>query len=421
MKYLILALSLFAVSVFGQEEITNSIAYGLWSPTRPGDCTKEQHDSYFHVIDGKRYPTWHPPVEKNLFIFVECTYGHEHGLDPSKSDLYDPENPPVMGYVNEQMALVGATHEHRHEDHVGHKYYYINDYIFKSRIRTVGTLTPLDLPCDVMGKLHQGTHSKDAFTNSMHEQLLQIGCEDGTKVKVQIMSNIGVPGNIRQACKAATNYYVGPPTPLNTPTGYNPHNINRSPGDRVVPTNLCFDGLARPQASTALFELWRTANDVNGIGEIHAFGWSFYFGVTRPSRFFDIKTNALARTIDTCWPKTELGTYLVVSNPCVDLRKLAQFDPAAIAWDDTRSPFKGDGHSVRMTGWIKRTLPANHPTVWYTNILGTKASATPFPGSVQQEMSGPPVPEFVGGVHAVTGINFAVDSTASHPTVRAPN
>jgi hypothetical protein len=279
----------------------------------------------------------------------------------------------------------------------------------------------MDLSCNILGKLHQGTHSPDAFTNSMHEQLFQMGCADGTKVNVQIMSNIGMPGNVRQVCKSTANFYVGPPTPLDSPTVPNRHNINRSLGDRVIPTNLCFDGIVKPQSSTAFFELWRTANDVDGLNGVAAFGWSFYFGASNPSRTLHMPTKSLVRTIDHCWAKNLDGTYVITVGDSRDVSQCAIVRRGNITrWDDVRSPFKGDNHSVRMTGWIKR-VPQDHPTVWYTNIRGLNASLTPFPGSVRQEMSGPPVPEFVGGVSTVTGKNFAINSTATHPSVHAPN
>ena len=40
-----------------------------------------------------------------------------------------------------------------------------------------------EIRCDVLTKLHQGTHSKDAFTNNLHELAYHIRCTDGTELQ----------------------------------------------------------------------------------------------------------------------------------------------------------------------------------------------------------------------------------------------
>ena len=61
-----------------------SRAFGNWHPGAHDTCTQEQHDAYSVIgPDGKAYPTWHPPTGPG-----GCSFGHEHGRDPSGSDLY---------------------------------------------------------------------------------------------------------------------------------------------------------------------------------------------------------------------------------------------------------------------------------------------------------------------------------------------
>lgn len=60
-------------------------AYGKWEPSEIDTCSAEIHDAWSTVgPDGKLYPTWHPPVDP----MTGCTFGHEHGRDPSGSDLW---------------------------------------------------------------------------------------------------------------------------------------------------------------------------------------------------------------------------------------------------------------------------------------------------------------------------------------------
>src|SRR5690606_23531193 len=117
------------------------------------------HDRYATLgPDGKKYPTWHPPVDP----LTGCTFGHEHGRDPRGSALYHLVGDLPFGYANEQLNAAGLGMQ-RHEDHVGHKVEWENDVHMQLE---GGAGTIVDLRCDVLTKLHQGTHSKDAFTNN---------------------------------------------------------------------------------------------------------------------------------------------------------------------------------------------------------------------------------------------------------------
>lgn len=49
-----------------------------------GSCTAEVHDKYVLTgSDGKRYRTWHPRQDRE----TGCVFGHEHGDDPSRSNI----------------------------------------------------------------------------------------------------------------------------------------------------------------------------------------------------------------------------------------------------------------------------------------------------------------------------------------------
>lgn len=140
----------------------------LYDKCTDGTDVSLAHKQYYVIAyDGKKYPTWHPPVvtnpiPKNPSNPGTCTFGHEHGSDPQKY-LYWNEivqhfgkdqnadgtiTPMVInvstgaitpgdragipfGIANEHMELYynqGGVDSIfvRHEDHVGHKIEFVN-------------------------------------------------------------------------------------------------------------------------------------------------------------------------------------------------------------------------------------------------------------------------------------------------------
>ena len=94
-----------------------SVAMATWVPGAGDNCTVEIHNQNATVgPDGKLYPTWHPPVDPE----TGCNFGHEHGRDPSGSDLYADLDGLPFGYANEVRAIEDPANP-RDEDHVGHK------------------------------------------------------------------------------------------------------------------------------------------------------------------------------------------------------------------------------------------------------------------------------------------------------------
>lgn len=366
-----------------------STAMGRWSPTQPGECTKEQHDAYSAVSadDGKRYPVWHPPVDPS-----GCSYGHEHGNNPSTSPL-SKMGPILFGYVNETFmnAAPADTNVHRHEDHVGHKVVVASNVLFNPA-GLHGTATPLY--CDVLTKLHQGTHSPDAFTNSLHEQVNRMTCDDGTFVNTQLLSQIGPGGQFQQQCGTQTRIEAGTASPTNSPRTASVVQRGGSMGNRFLPTDFCMNK-TRP----SYFEIWKTQNGVARLDGNLAFGFAWYWAVSNPSRYYDpTKPNKMGRTIDTCWLKDPvLDQYLVISNPCVNLRKeamkIASSTPGltpqlAIPWDSKLSPFNGTQRSLRVDSFTLRNSAAvGGVETWYTDAFGLRPSKTPFPGSLKQTVS----------------------------------
>jgi len=203
----------------------NAASFGIWTPSTRDDCTQAQHDA-FSVVgpDHKRYPTWHPPIDP----VSGCSFGHDHGRDPRGSALYREVGDIPFGYANEQLDVYDPLTT-RHEDHFGHKVEWQNDIPMHFGSDAADAL--FDVRCDVLVKLHQGTHSKDAFTNNLHELVYHIRCSDGTEMHITMLAAIGTPGQFERSCDGTT-VVVGPATPANSPDGG---------GVRIISDRTCVD------------------------------------------------------------------------------------------------------------------------------------------------------------------------------------
>src|SRR5207237_1319231 len=105
--------------------------------------------------------------------------------------------PIPFGYANEQLDVYDPANP-RHEDHFGHKIEWENDVLMRFGSAAAGSL--FEIRCDVLAKLHQGTHSKDAFTNNLHELAYHIRCTDGTRLDLTLLAAIGDPGQFDRSC-----------------------------------------------------------------------------------------------------------------------------------------------------------------------------------------------------------------------------
>jgi hypothetical protein len=346
-----------------------SAAYGLWTPG-PGDtCTKEIHDQYSVVgPDGLLYPTWHPPVDPA----TGCSFGHEHGRDPRGSNLYKDVGPIPFGYANQQLDVYDPANP-RHEDHFGHKVEWANDIHLHFNSDAADQL--FDITCDVLVKMHQGTHSKDAFTNNLHELAYHIKCSDGTELHVTELIAIGTPGEFVRSCNGDSDVVVGTAAPANSPDGG---------GRRIIPDRVCANQLLVPAGQTSnwdlLHESWQTSNSVEEEGGHGLAFFNPYFQVFLPSRFYDPSAaNITGRPIDVCYwvgPNGERargGPCQASTNNGVD---------TGVGFNNPRSEFNGAHRVVD----INSTVISNRggPKVWYTDPFGRHGRTAPFPGSIRQ-------------------------------------
>lgn len=372
----------------------NAMAFGLWEPGAPDTCSKAVHDSYSVVgPDGLRYPTWHPPVDPA----TGCTFGHEHGRDPRGSDLFAEVGDIPFGLANQYLQASGFG-AHRHEDHVGHKIEWENDMEMRVGDGGDGILT---VTCDVLTKLHQGTHSADAFTNNMHELVYHLRCSDGTGFSITLLTPIGDAGELVAGCDRDRRHRPGTATPPNSPDGG---------GRRAIPDISCVRqrvidaGDGRPRFDRALRESWEINARIRTVSNRTLVSINPYFQVRDPARFFDPSApGGLGRPVELCSVEGIQGR-----DRCESL------GGSTVSWDDPRSPFKGVRRFVDVNA--NRVRNADGPEVWYTDPLGRNGRTEPFPGSIRQWIA---VRDNKGiDLHGpVIGKNRDYDA----PGVRAPN
>jgi len=378
-----------------------SVAMRAWSPGSGDTCTPAVHDQYSTIgPDGKRYPTWHPPTDPS----TGCNFGHEHGRDPRGSDLHGVVGDIPFGYANEQLDVWDPNGK-RHEDHVGHKIEWENDLRFTAG-DGVGSF--FEVTCDVLVKLHQGTHSRDAFTNNVHELAYHISCGDGTRMHVTVMAAIGRPGEFTRSCDG-TRITVGTATPANSPNGG---------GQRKIPDRTCMERhfLVAPGTnsnfSAALHESWEVSTGIKRADNHTLASFDPYFQVFLPSRYHDpLATNLTARPIDACY-ETEPNGDRAAGDLCAQSTANGTLQ---VRWDDPRSRFNGVRRKVDINS--NRVNNLEGPNVWYTDPYGRNGRTEPFPGSVRQ---------WIARVNNDRGFNFSgptIGSNHNHggPGTHAPN
>lgn len=344
-----------------------SRAFGIWTPGRGDTCSADVHDRYATLgPDGKKYPIWHPPTDP----VTGCSFGHEHGRDPRGSALYREVGDLPFGYANEQLDRAGLGMQ-RHEDHVGHKIEWENDL----RIRPGGSGGVLEVTCDVMAKLHQGTHSRDAFANNLHELNYHIRCNDRTEMHITMLSAIGRAGEFQSTCGGTIA--AGPGNPANAPAGG---------GHRRIPDAACILNriLVDPSRSSdfgSLHESWETSNEIKSANGKRLAFFNPYFQVFRPSRFFDpLNPTVVGRPVALC--ATVMGERRARSRECDGLTSTVNGTLLSVDFDDSRSPFNGARRQVDINDNVISN--GGGATEWYTDPFGRNGRTTPFPGSIKQ-------------------------------------
>ncbi len=341
-------------------------AYGIWTPGPYDTCTKAIHDGYSVVgPDGKLYPTWHPPTDPQS----GCTFGHEHGRDPRGSDLYGIVGDIPFALANEAMDSWEFALP-RHEDHFGHKVEWANDIqlTIGSGAGSIANLT-----CDILTKLHQGTHSKDAFTNNLHEIVYHLRCNDGTRVHVTFVTAIGTPGELVSTCDNR-RISIGTPSPPDSPSG---GGVRRIPTAECVAQHILV-GEGDKSSFSRLRETWQVSGRIKTAEGKSLFSFNPYYQVFNPSRYYDPNQSGIVgRPLEDCFldeTRRARGDMCDGSQSAED----QGYDNPGSQWDGAHRQVDINANRVRNSGG---------PEIWYSDPFGRNAKTEPFPGSVLQFIS----------------------------------
>ena len=366
-----------------------------WTPTAYDTCTAEFHRS-FSVLgpDGKRYPTWHPPTAVDPATGQTCSFGHEHGDDPGTSDIYTwvtdflDATPTTsrgipFGYVSEALDTYASTRDNvtRHEDNVGHKVIVANDIKLVSasprgyvRDRTGAVIT-----CDVLMKVHQGTHSGDALINNAHELLYAVRCTDGTEIISSTLTRFGDANEFNRSCNKELVATAG----SNLPAG--------DGGARLIPDRFCVDRdvLVPPNQTSsiwALYEVWQSANDLTRADGSSLASFDPAFGVRNPARAHAGGVNStIFDLVDVPGQTDPADGGTAHSYPFDEVTDHEAEHGAPLVKPDPASPF--DGAQRDFTLHTTRVTNTGGPTTWWTDPYGEGGVTAAAAGLVRQHVS----------------------------------
>jgi hypothetical protein len=270
---------------------------------------------------------------------------------------------------------VNAIEGQRKEDHVGNKVFVIND-------DTRGGA--------LLVKLHQGTHSPDAFSNNLHELQYHYRNIDGRRLDIMILAAFGRSGQLVVACGAVDRQVVHTSAATN--------DLGSAKSARIIPSDACYD------TTHPTYEDWLSDNHITTADGRELAVFNPQFAVFHPARYFapSLPQN-LGRSVDRC-----RALAAPVHIACRFVR-----DNPAIAWDDPRSPFRGNQRELFVNQNV--IVNAQGPQVWYCDPYGRNARATPFPGSVEQHIASMqftiPEPPLI----------FGAENSHDGPAVHSPN
>ena len=405
------------------------------------------HDLYRVVgPDGLWYPTWHPPVDPA----TGCKFGHEHGDDPSKAnnwaqvkdhyawvkpdgtkDLAEAGIP--FGYVNVQMdawtmanmGSNGSMMPMRHEDHVGHKISTANNFQIGLDSSTTGAqfFYP-GVTCNYIIENHQGTHSKDAFENNLHEVEYNAACSDGHTLNVNLMGEFGYPGQFTRMCDVQNDRT----TIIQTGFSYSDASYpGRSDGSRSITDRNCVTQgilVGSGQFSVNAYEAWPVSlaiTKANGSAVVD--GLNLLFDVEDTIRYYypghvdpvSGLVDNLGHTQDLCYEN--YNGRVAHGGSCDQSTNYGAIK--GITWDDPRAGYRGLNRGTYFKPGV--THNAGSSTVWYTDPFGKNAQTTPCTGCLKQFVSADTTnyAASVGAFETANVINEFHDD--GHGTVHAPN
>lgn len=367
-----------------------------WTPTAIDTCSAAFHRS-FSVIgpDGKLYPTWHPPTAVDPATGQLCSFGHEHGDDPSTSDIYGwvtdfldakpAESRGIpFGYVSEALDTYASTRDNvtRHEDNVGHKIIVANDVklVSASPRGYVRDGNGAVVTCDYLMKVHQGSHSGDALINNAHELLYAVKCTDGTEIISSTLTRFGNANEFNRSCNDQLVETAG----SNLPDGKG--------GERRIPDRFCVDrDVLVPAGQTssiwALYEVWESVNDLAKADGTVLASFDPWFGVRNPARAHAGGFNSSIFDLVDVTDQTDAADGGTAHGyPFDEVTEHEHETGTQLTKQDPASPFDGAERDFYLHA--STVTNAGGPTIWYTDPYGEHGVTTAGAGLVRQLVSG---------------------------------
>src|SRR5258706_4404793 len=410
----------------------NSHAVGQWTPATVDTCTQTQHDQYLVTgPDGKKYPTWHPAVDPA----TGCTFGHDHGDDPSNSPQWDDlrrhfaydangngaidadelaASGVPFGYVAEQLDAYNTAHGiaasdgQRHQAHTSYKI--VLGTLKRDRL-VAGVAQAYGLYCNHLLAYNQDVASADAFASNVHEVVYAIDCNQGTdaasypvKLIVSGMANFGVrqqfDGGAPDATTDSPIVVNQAPVPANSPLGSGKRALPAATTGvfpaRLLDNLLVLSG-ATSDLDAGMRESWQGEFDLATTSGPLAIirPW---LTAPRPSRYYDDRSATLTgNSIGLCYGwrngsdlvtdqvQTDISAPKVRGiNACTNVAPNGPATPIAqrVASDVAASPVRNcEREAIFNDQTVTNAVPT---TIWYSDPFGGNAQASRFSGSVKQ-------------------------------------
>jgi hypothetical protein len=233
--------------------------------------------------------------------------------------------------------------------------------------------------CEVLMKIHQGTHSGDALINNAHELLYAARCSDGTEIISSTLTRFGNANEFNRSCTKDLVATSG----SNLPDG--------DGGSRAIPDRYCVDRdvlvpANQTSAVWALYEVWQSANDLTAADGRSLASFDPAFGVRNPARAHaGGPDSAIFDLVDVTDLTDAVDGGTAHGYPFDEITEHEHATGSQLAKTDPASPFDGAQRDFALHA--TQVTNAGGPTTWWTDPYGEGGVAAAAPGLVRQHLS----------------------------------